>query len=362
MILRRIGAIVYTYVYGVNGEANSVRDSTGHSRPPLGFRLRRIRLAIAAPLTAASLVGLSVLAGATDSGSVFPLLVVPVIVWGVLYGTRAGLVAAGAFSIHTLAFVYFALGHTQTVPYVMIAVFMFLAVGYVVGRLSDLQGELYSKQEQLEQTRAELERQLEENRTLLVEVHHRIKNNMTTVLNLLSLQATSAEVLEVASALHDASNRVRTMVILYDRLYRSEHHDSSAVGDYVESLGRAVLGTLSRSGRIRIRLDAEDLHLPAQTLSTVGIIVNELITNTVKHAFEPDEEGTIRVRVRREANRARIVYEDDGRGLPARIVDEERGGFGLMLVHALADQLGGTASFETADGTRVTLVFPVPDA
>lgn len=329
-------------------------------RLPLGHRLRRVRLAIAAPLTAGFLVGLSVLARATDSGSVFPLLVVPLIVWGVLYGASGGVAAGAAFSIYTFGFIYFVLGRADTVGYVMIAAFMFVAVGYVVGRLSDLRGSLFSQQQQLARTHAALERQLEENRTLLVEVHHRIKNNMTTVLNLLSLQASSAEVPEVTSALRDAANRVRTMVVLYDRLYRSENQDSAVAGDYIESLARAVLGSLGQDATIRVRVDADDTELPAHALSTLGIIVNELVTNTVKHAFAPGEEGTISLRIRRDAMRVTIVYEDDGAGLPSDVVDEGRSGFGLMLVHALADQLGGTASFEAADGTKVTLAFPIP--
>ncbi|MFW5745552.1 MAG: histidine kinase dimerization/phosphoacceptor domain -containing protein, partial [Spirochaetota bacterium] len=117
---------------------------------------------------------------------------------------------------------------------------MFVAVGYVVGRLSDLRSALFSQQEELARTHTALERQLHENRTLLVEVHHRIKNNMTTVLNLLTLQATSSDSPRVTSALHDAANRVRTMVVLYDRLYRSANSEPTEVGSYLESLARAV--------------------------------------------------------------------------------------------------------------------------
>ncbi|POQ99673.1 hypothetical protein AU468_10205 [Alkalispirochaeta sphaeroplastigenens] len=203
---------------------------------------------------------------------------------------------------------------------------------------------------------------LQEKEMLLKEVHHRIKNNMTMMMSLLSLQAGVLRDPEAVSALEDAGSRLQTMAVLYDKLYRSESIEALSLGDYLPSLAEEVLETLVPSGRIEVRADLEEIVLEARTLSYLGIMVNELITNAVKHAFPEDAGGTISLEARRGEDVIEIVVADDGITMPSDVDLETSPGFGLSLLRALAQQLKGHLRIERGGGTRVILDIPLPPA
>jgi two-component sensor histidine kinase len=198
---------------------------------------------------------------------------------------------------------------------------------------------------------------LREKETILREVHHRIKNNMGVIQSLLNLQASSVQEPKAAAALEDAANRVQSMTLLYDKLYQSATFDAVSIRDYLSTLVDEIVGTFPGGASVRVEKNIEDFPLDVRRLQPLGIIVNELLTNIMKHAFVGRDAGSIEVSVSTQGEKVSIVVRDDGVGLPESIDFESASGFGLMLVQNLAAQIGGRIRLERGAGTAVVLAF-----
>jgi len=181
---------------------------------------------------------------------------------------------------------------------------------------------------------------LDEKQILLREVHHRIKNNMNVINAFLSLQAGMCQASEAVEALTEAQSRVMSMMIIYDKLYRSEDFLHISAHEYLTDL-LEVIATQFSDKDICIETEVENLMLDSSVLFPLGIIINELLTNAFKYAFPNTQSGCIKVRVAKTAeNQAICEVSDTGIGLPADAVAGGNG-FGFILVDALVEQLGG---------------------
>ncbi|HOX47688.1 MAG TPA: PAS domain S-box protein [Spirochaetales bacterium] len=199
---------------------------------------------------------------------------------------------------------------------------------------------------------------LTEKELLLREVHHRIKNNMATMGSLLSLQAGNTSDPFARAALADAEKRLRSMGLLYDRLYRSPSLVALSAREYLEPLVDEILEKLMPGDKaVSVEKSIEDFTLDADRLQPLGIIVNELLSNALKHAFKGRSRGRIAVSAWSRDGRFTLRVEDDGVGLPPSVDFDSAPGFGLRLVKGLAEQLGGTARIERGGGTRFVLEF-----
>ncbi|TVR51216.1 MAG: PAS domain S-box protein [Spirochaetaceae bacterium] len=231
-------------------------------------------------------------------------------------------------------------------------------------------------------------RLVREKETLLKEVQHRIKNNMNVMTSLLSLQAHQVRGNRVVEdILNDVRSRFRSMQILYDRLYRTDMHDGGSLDDYLQVLVRQVVELFPAAARVRVTVesgryacrtaDADESKAPepclldSKRLSTVGLIVNELVTNAMKYAFRDDVGAddldiptahlTVTTVCREEI--IEILVEDNGPGLPDSFDPANSSGFGVMMVQAMVGQLNGTVRYESSraresHGTRVIVAFP----
>ncbi|PKL15545.1 MAG: hypothetical protein CVV49_20870, partial [Spirochaetae bacterium HGW-Spirochaetae-5] len=200
---------------------------------------------------------------------------------------------------------------------------------------------------------------LSEKELLLSEVHHRIKNNMNTIKGLLTLQLTAEKNQSAAESLRDAERRVQSMIMLYDRLYCTDNYRELSVKDYLQPLTEEVVGSFPGRAGIRLETDIEDFILNIQMLTPLGIIVNELLTNIMKHAFIGRESGVVSVSVFRRDNHINIHIKDDGVGIPETVDFEKPKGFGLDLVNMLVTQIGGSVKIERNEGTKFVLEFEV---
>jgi len=198
---------------------------------------------------------------------------------------------------------------------------------------------------------------LDEKELLLREVHHRIKNNMTTISGLLILQAETAADPSIKDSLHDASSRVNSMQLLYDKLYRSADVQQMPLAAYLDPLTDAIISNFPVRNRIRITKQFDDIILGVKVLQPLGIIVNELLTNTMKYAFVGRSEGTIFISATLKENLVTLTVADDGNGTPESVDFKHTTGFGLVLVHGLTKQLGGKIRMERGEGTRIVLEF-----
>jgi PAS domain S-box-containing protein len=209
---------------------------------------------------------------------------------------------------------------------------------------------------------------LEERELLLKEVHHRIKNDMLLVRSLLSLQAGRTSSEETAAELSDAANRITLMSRIYERLYRSDNYESIQIRQTVLSIVSDLLSGAGR-GQLSLETDIEERELPRKIAVPIGIIINELVSNALKYAFDGTGDPRLRVALGVNDGMVELEVEDNGPGMPAALrrddgtlQPETIDGFGYTMIGALVAQHTGTLSVADAEtgGTvvRVTLALP----
>jgi len=197
---------------------------------------------------------------------------------------------------------------------------------------------------------------LEEKEAILREVHHRVKNYMITLEAILSLHARTLEEPSAISALGDAQLRVEGMMALYDKLYVQAGFGSTVASIYMRELVEEIMATFPRVAEVSLEQNFDDFALDGKTMRTLGIIVNELLTNIMKYAFEGRDSGKIGVSLVLSGEKAVLEVRDDGIGF-GDVAPGRGAGFGLMLVDTLVKQLGGTMAVERGGGTRYAIEF-----
>jgi PAS domain S-box-containing protein len=206
-------------------------------------------------------------------------------------------------------------------------------------------------------------RLLDEKDLLLKETHHRIKNNMQTVKAVLGLQARSVKDAAANAILKDSESRVASMMTLYDKLYRTEHPSAMSADRYISPLIDEIVEMFGERGGIHVEKDIEHARIEPKALSALGLILNELLSNSMKHAFVERSSGTIRVALRTSGKRIRLEVRDDGIGFTEQAGAVPEGTFGLNMVKTLVGQLGGSIRSEQNSGTSWTVEFdqePLP--
>jgi two-component sensor histidine kinase len=149
------------------------------------------------------------------------------------------------------------------------------------------------------------------------------------------------------------------MSLLYDKLYRSLEYSEMSIKEYLPSLVDEVVANFPNSRMVDIDMDVQDISLDVKRLQPIGIMINELITNIMKYAFAGRERGLISVSATKSEDRVVVCIQDDGIGIPDSVTIETTTGFGLKLVHGLAQQLNGLIRIEREHGTRVVFEFPL---
>lgn len=198
---------------------------------------------------------------------------------------------------------------------------------------------------------------LAEKDLILREAHHRIKNNMGMVHSLLALQAGETPDAATRGILDDAASRVQSMMLLYERLYLSDFRDLVLLGDYLPPLIKDIVAVFPHRVAVRIEAEVAEVPLESRHLSTLGIIINELVTNSIKYAFPGRREGLISLRATREGRTLHLVYMDDGVGIADPEILETSTGFGIKLVKALVAQLHGSIRLVQDGGTGYRIDF-----
>jgi len=211
-------------------------------------------------------------------------------------------------------------------------------------------------EEELRRREARIAELLKEKEALLAEVHHRIRNFLNTIQALLVFQSETCDAAVTASALRDTAGRVDSMRLLYDKLYGAEWQGTLSLRDYLPDLIVEIMGLFPPRARIRVDAELEDISLDAKTLAPLGIIINEIVTNSMKYAFADRTEGTIILRARGAEGRVRIEIGDDGAGMQA--TQASPGGFGLRLLPLLIEQLHGELRLLEGPGLVYELAFP----
>ncbi len=206
-----------------------------------------------------------------------------------------------------------------------------------------------------------IESALEERETLLREIHHRVKNNLQVISSLLFLQAETIKDEKALAALQEGRNRVKSMSLIHQNLYQEDHLIGVSTQTYFEKLIGSLFSTY-RIDRERVvahtRID--NLILDIDTLVPLALIVNELISNSLKHAFAADGQGEIRLELRKEGDRLFLRQSDNGMGFSGNWEDLKADSFGFQLIDILSKKLQATVTISGDAGFSFSLSCPIP--
>jgi PAS domain S-box-containing protein len=207
-------------------------------------------------------------------------------------------------------------------------------------------------------TEAELRKTLDEKETLLRELYHRTKNNMQVVSSLLDLEAASAGDERLTRIVSDMKGRIMSMALVHRMLYESEDLSRIDLAAFIPSLADPILsGHRSDRERIELRYDLVPVTVTMDVAIPFGLALNELVTNSMKHAFPGGRRGRVDIRLQQEGSLVRIGVADDGVGLPAAFDIDECPSLGMQLVKSLCAQLKGSLSIGPPPGCSIGLSF-----
>lgn len=201
---------------------------------------------------------------------------------------------------------------------------------------------------------------LKEKEALLQEIHHRVKNNLQVISSLLQLQTHEIKDPTTLAIFRDSQLRIKSMALIHEKLYESDSFERVDLADYLRSLTHLLFSTYgNHQNQLKLELDLEPASIGLDTAIPLGLIANELITNSLKFAFPDDQPGVIRVELRNlPGSSLRVVVSDNGVGLPAGFNIQKSKSLGMRLVRMLAGQLEAESSWDTKGvGTSFTLQF-----
>jgi len=205
-----------------------------------------------------------------------------------------------------------------------------------------------------ERTRAEKEKEV-----LLREIHHRVKNNMQVISSLLRLQSGIIEDKKSVEMLKESQARIRSMALVHEKLYESEDLTNIDFNEYIEQLVQTLFRSYAVNGeKIRLKLNIKRVMLNIDKAIPCGLIVNELILNSFKHAFADGDQGEIEVSLLCiNENEVELTVSDNGIGVPEGIDFNNSGSLGLKLVNILTDQIDGKLDLDQSKGTKFQIRF-----
>ncbi|MCX6692421.1 MAG: PAS domain S-box protein [Methanoregula sp.] len=206
-----------------------------------------------------------------------------------------------------------------------------------------------------------VEASLAEKETLLREIHHRVKNNLQIISSLLSLQINKISDPRTIEALKDSQTRVMSMALVHEHLYRGEDFSRIDLSDYIHALGTNLFQSYKAADeRIQFEQEIPEINVDINTAIPLGLIINELITNSLKYAFKEKKDGLLSITATEDAQSLNIIVRDNGSGIPEGITLENQTSLGLRLVSRLTSQLHGTVVIDSSEGTKFVFTFAKP--
>jgi len=238
---------------------------------------------------------------------------------------------------------------------------LLLLIGLVYNRYRFKQQknrQLEAKQKEITEKNHQLERLLTENEWLLREVHHRVKNNLQVIISLLKSQSDFLHDKTALAAVVESEHRVYAMSLIHQKLYKSSNVSSINMPEYIGDLVEYLRYSFAVSGKLWFDLQIEPINLDLQQAVPVGLILNEVITNSFKYAFPCSDEDKITVRLFASGDASlSLIISDNGRGLPPNFDPKQHNSFGMLLIGGLTEDLEGTLHIDSHHGTAVHIRF-----
>jgi PAS domain S-box-containing protein len=205
----------------------------------------------------------------------------------------------------------------------------------------------------------ELEESIKEKEVLLKEVHHRVKNNMQVISSILNLQSSYIDDETALSILRESQDRIKSMSFVHESLYQSKTLSEVNFSEYIKNIASNLFHSYGRpEGGIALQFELEELFLNLDTSIPCGLIINEVVSNSLKYAFEGKEKGIIKIEFSKLSDgKLKLIIGDDGIGLPSNFDIENAETLGLQLVTTLVTQVSGELEIKTNKGTQFSIVF-----
>ena len=220
------------------------------------------------------------------------------------------------------------------------------------------------RQERLrKKAESKIENQLKEKQVLLKEVYHRVKNNMQVIVSMLRIQKNFVKDKKAREFLTASKDRIQSMALVHEKLYRAEDLAHIDFSDYVKSLSEQLFRTyVINPDKIKLNTDIKFALLDINSAIPCGLIINELVSNALKYAFPDDMKGEINISLHTdEENNHVLTVSDNGIGFPGKIDFRNTKTFGLQLVNILVDQLHSTVELDREGGTSIKITFTKKD-
>ena len=220
------------------------------------------------------------------------------------------------------------------------------------------------RQERLrKKAESEIENQLKEKQVLLKEVYHRVKNNMQVIVSMLRIQKNFVKDKKAREFLTASKDRIQSMALVHEKLYRAEDLAHIDFSDYVKSLSEQLFRTyVINPDKIKLNTDIKFALLDINSAIPCGLIINELVSNALKYAFPDDMKGEINISLHTDQeNNHVLTVSDNGIGFPGKIDFRNTKTFGLQLVNILVDQLHSTVELDREGGTSIKITFTKKD-
>ena len=206
-------------------------------------------------------------------------------------------------------------------------------------------------------TDIEIVESLKEKEILLKEIHHRVKNNLQVISSILNLQSSFVDDDKTLGILQESRNRIRSMAIIHENLYRTEDFSSINFAGYLQNLTANLIASYRINEQVILEPNLEDIDLVLDQAIPCGLLVNELITNSLKYAWKPGQRGVITLELKELDGCVHLCVADNGVGLPAKFEEMNSDTLGLQLVITLVEQLEGEVSVECETGTKYLIKF-----
>lgn len=231
----------------------------------------------------------------------------------------------------------------------------------MVGTITDVSDQKLSE-DKIQQQDQQLQRSLAEKEVLLKEIHHRTKNNMMVVISMLDLQMEELEDQRVKTIFLEMEDRIRAMALVHEKLYQSPDLSEIEAESYIREIAESLIANMVLGDRVCLDIDVADLSINIDYAVPLGLVINEIVTNSVKHAFPGNQSGVITISLKKSERREiELSICDDGIGLPKRFDVLSSNSFGMQIITSLVRmQLSGTIKICRENGTGYSIKFPEP--
>jgi len=235
---------------------------------------------------------------------------------------------------------------------------LIILVAYAFRNKSSHSVSLAAQTKKIEEQSKVISKSLEEKDLLLREIHHRVKNNLQIISSLFFLQSKKIKDEKAKNIIREGQSRVHVMSLIHQKLYQAEHLNEIEFQGYLSDLAKQILQTNQTAKfEIGLTIEADEITETVELAVPIGMMVNELMTNSIKHAFEGRKVGQIRISLKCLGSMMTLEYEDDGRGVDSLESLNKEDSLGMKLIRLLTDQLDGAMEFSGTEGFKITIEF-----